>query len=767
MHACRLQARDLGSERDQAFLLTRAGEPIAVLKVSNEKEDPRALDAEAAAAFHAAANDRTLPIALPHPCIVTFVPDSLRQAGSAHRAQWHHCASTHWVRCYPVMPGSTIEFEDGPLSDELLRNWGATAAKLCRSLRSLALPSALRPTLWDVHNSASMKALLDWVPADDGLRALCGEVLEMFEERVTPLLPSLRHQILHGDFNMGNVLVSNWRISGIVDFGDMSFTSLAADLSAVLCSLGRAHMHSGTAELLRMARIVLDGYQQETPLEEAELAVLGDLWMVRVCAEVVITEWRVASGLEDPERSRSERPVFAAQLRALYALGKAGRASGLLGRTAFNISDECGNELVSRRHAAIGPGSEPLSYGDEPVQFSHASGCRIVDLSGRILLDCYNNVPCVGHAHPRVALAIARQARLANINMRYLHPFAVTLAERLKATLPPALDTVFFVNSGSEANDLAWRMATAYTGHCGAVCSAHAYHGITEVAAALSPETASCVGFHPAWVERFKPPDSYRGLHEDACEFEAALARLSTKGLKPAMAILDGVMQSDGVLVLEPEYVQALVKLTHTAGGLWCADEVQAGHGRTGSHMWSFERFGIVPDFVTMGKPMGNCHPIAAVVTRREIAETFVAKTGLFFSTFGGNPVSCAAAHAVLDVLADERVLERTAAAGDALRSQCAAATARFDCVGAVRGIGLANGIELVTDRSSKTPDPRRASWVKLRMRQRDVLIGVSGPHENVLKVRPPLAFSASDVPAFVAALVAALEEPLPSERPE
>jgi 4-aminobutyrate aminotransferase-like enzyme/Ser/Thr protein kinase RdoA (MazF antagonist) len=734
-----------------------------VLKVSNEKEDARALDAEAAAALHAVAHDPTLPVALPYLCVTPNTSES-RCAGPAHRAQWHHGTSTHWVRCYPVMPGTTTEFEDGPLSDELLRAWGETAAKLCRSLRSLALPSALRPTLWDVHNAASLRPLLDWVPADNGLRALCADVLERFETYVVPMLALLRHQVVHGDFNMGNVLTSNGRISGIVDFGDMSFTSLAADFSAVLTSLGRAHMHGGSAELLRMARIVIDGYQKETPFEDAELAVLGDLWMVRVCAEVVLTEWRVSAGLEDPERSRSERPVFEAQLRALYALGPAGRASGLLGGTASIISNECGNELVSRRNAAIGPGSEPLSYGEEHVQFSHASGCRVVDVSGRTLLDCYNNVPCVGHAHPRVALAIARQARLANINMRYLHPFAVSLAERLKATLPPTLDTVFFVNSGSEANDLAWRMATAYTGHRGALCSAYAYHGITEVAAALSPETGSVVGFHPPWVERFMPPDSYRGLYEDTCEFEAALARLSSKGLKPAMAILDGVMQSDGVLVLEPAFVQALVKLTHTAGALWCADEVQGGHGRSGSHMWSFERFGIVPDFVTMGKPMGNGHPVAAVVTRREIADAFVARTGLFFSTFGGNPVSCAAAHAVLDVLADERVLERTATAGDALRSQVAAATARFDCVGAVRGIGLANGVELVTDRSSKAPDRRRASWVKTRMRQHGVLIGVSGPNENVLKVRPPLAFTAADVPSFVTALVAALDEPLPPD---
>jgi acetylornithine/succinyldiaminopimelate/putrescine aminotransferase len=303
-----------------------------------------------------------------------------------------------------------------------------------------------------------------------------------------------------------------------------------------------------------------------------------------------------------------------------------------------------------------------------------------------------------------VVQAIARQARKANTNLRYLHPLAVSLAERLKASLPAHLDTVFFVNSGSEANDLAWRMSVAWTARArptstpGALCTAHAYHGISEATVALSPETAASAGHLPAHVERWAPPDAYRSPPSlsNPCPsigaFSAAIARLEAKGRRLAMSILDGVMQSDGVLQLEPADVQALVTLTHRAGGLWCADEVQGGHGRIGTHMWSFERFGIAPDIVTMGKPMGNGHPVAAVVVRREIAEHFVKKEGVFFSTFGGNPVSCAAAHAVLDVLEDEGVLARTVMAGEALRAQCRRAPADIDCVGDVRGVGLANG---------------------------------------------------------------------------
>jgi 4-aminobutyrate aminotransferase-like enzyme len=377
------------------------------------------------------------------------------------------------------------------------------------------------------------------------------------------------------------------------------------------------------------------------------------------------------------------------------------------------------------------------------------------DANGDRFLDAYNNVPCVGHAHPRVDEAIARQSRLVNTHQRYLHPTAIELAERLVATCPPGLDTVLLVNSGSEANDLAWRLAAHATGRRGALCTHFAYHGITEALAPLSPEVLFDQQ-HSTQVERWQPADAYRGEHLDGSEFTAALARLEGKGLPPAAVILDGVLQSDGVQVLAPDHVRDLVRRTHEAGALWIADEVQGGHGRTGEAMWSFQRFGIEPDFVTLGKPMGNGHPEAAVITRREFLEGLADKT-VIFSTFGGNPVSAAAALAVLDVLEDEGVLPRVVATGEALRSAVREATDAAPCVGDVRGVGLANAIEIVTDRTSKTPDGETASALKNAMKRHGVLIGTTGAAGNVLKVRPPLAFTEREVPVFVDGLVAAL----------
>ena len=783
------EARSLGCERDQVFWLTRLKVPLAVMKVSNAAEDPEILDLEAAAAFHAMEFDPTLAIALPHRVL----------DGDGHRGQYHHDGKLHWIRCYDVVPGVTLEATDGPLDDTLLREWGGMCARLGVALRGFTHPRATRKTMWDVQHAATLlPPFLPHVSAEKGLRAVCADVLRAFEEEVRPRLATLRHQVIHGDLNLNNVMVLSKdssggtmdasgllrrQISGIIDFGDMSFTVLAADIATMLTALGTAHVARGAHDLLRMARVLVDGYQQVCPLEEEELLVLADLWMARCCAEVLITSQREGNGVcavERAERSAAERPLIETQLRILHALGREGRAACLTTAMDPAAMPSSTSELILRRQAAIGHGSEPLSYLSisAPVVVVRATGCWVVDAAGTTLLDCYNNVPSVGHAHPRVAQAIARQARKANTNLRYLHPLAVSLAERLKASLPAHLDTVFFVNSGSEANDLAWRMSVAWTARArptttpGALCTAHAYHGISEATVALSPETTSSAGHLPAHVERWAPPDAYRsppGLSSSCPSvgaFSAAIARLEAKGCRLAMSILDGVMQSDGVLQLEPADVQALVMLTQRAGGLWCADEVQGGHGRIGTHMWSFERFGIAPDIVTMGKPMGNGHPVAAVVVRREVAEHFVKKEGVFFSTFGGNPVSCAAAHAVLDVLEDEGVLARTVKAGEALRAQCRRATADIDCVGDVRGVGLANGIELVTDRASKRPDPSRAAWVKNGLRRRGVLVGCTGPHDNVLKIRPPLAFTAAEVPTFVAALVAALNDPMPA-RPD
>jgi 4-aminobutyrate aminotransferase-like enzyme/Ser/Thr protein kinase RdoA (MazF antagonist) len=744
-------ARNLGSERDQTFLLSDAsGAGLAVLKVSNPAEDPATLDMEAMVALHAVRADPGLAVAQPRVAPAALAAGAGDDDVLARRALWSADGSHNWVRAYDVLPGRS-RFDPTTLADPALVAWGGTTARLGLSLRSFIHPKMIRRLPWDVQHAASVRPMLAAV-GDAELRRLTERVLDRYDEVVAPAWSGLRAQALHGDLTTDNVLADeSGLITGIIDFGDLSHTALVVDLASVLDSLASGRPGE---EMLRVARLVLDGYERYLPLEERELAIMGELWAARSAVGVAIGSWRAAEGLEQPDFAQRLNDVAGVMMEYLLTTGwdqvTRRLGAGDRGRPVGSA------DLAVRRAAVFGPAMEALSYA-EPIEMASASGVWMTDTEGRRFLDMYNNVVCLGHAHPRVTSAVGRQWRVLNTNLRYLHHGAIELAERLLATCPAELDTVLFVNSGSEANDVAWRIARHHTGHDGGLCTDFAYHGITDAIAALSPETIP-PGQLPSQVETWHPTDAYRRAHLDSAEFAAALGRLSARGFGLAATILDGVLQSDGVLDLEPAYVQELVRLTHEAGGLWIADEVQGGHGRTGEAMWSFQRFGITPDFVTLGKPMGNGQPVGAVITRRDLVEGFGRDT-VFFSTFGGNQVSMAAAHAVLDVLADERVLPRVVETGQALRTAVRAATVGHEIVGDVRGMGLANGIELVTDRGSRTPNPAAASAVKDGLRRRGVLVGTTGRHGNVIKVRPPLAFTADLVPHFVDALTAALRQ--------
>jgi 4-aminobutyrate aminotransferase-like enzyme len=734
-------ARDLGSERDQAFLLVGAeGARLAVMKVSNAAEDASTLDMEALAVLHARRVDPDLPLAIPW-----LVPGAASTSADPadRRAPITSEDGEHHVRMYDVLPGrARVDALD--LSDAALGAWGEMAARIGRSLRGFFHPAAQRTMLWDVQHAARSRELLGAIH-DPEQHQLVRIVLDRFESSVVPVWPALRAQVVHGDLTTDNALTdAAGFVTGIVDFGDMSHSALITDIASLLDSLLNDRVDD---ELFRCARLVLDGYQRITPLEPLELRLLPELLAARAAVTIAISSWRSERGLEDPTFAERYNAPVARTIRTLLDAGWDEAARRFGAEPAPSPADD--GRLAARREAVLGPAMESLTY-DTPVHVMSAAGVWMTGADGRRYLDAYNNVPCVGHGHPRVTEAIARQGRRVNTNMRYLHETAIELAERLIATMPPdaGLDTVLFVNSGSEANDVAWRLATTVTGQRGALCTDFAYHGVTDATAALSPESWGA-GRRPDHVETWAAPDRRRGTDLDGQAFAAAVARLAARGLAPAATILDSVLTSDGFLVPEPSLAHGWVAATHAAGGLWIADEVQGGHGRTGDALWSFQHLGITPDIVTMGKPMGNGHPIGAVVTRREIATRFGDET-VFFSTFGGNPVSAAAAMAVLDVLDDERVLERVGRVGEGLATAIRSVALPYPAVVEVRGVGLAIGVE-VTDAAT-------ARAIKEGLRERGVLIGTSGRHGNVLKVRPPLAFTEAEVPVFTGALAATLE---------
>ena len=730
-------ARSLASERDQTFQLE--GATPTILKISNAVEDPARLDLEALAVHHVKRLDPGLPVALPR-----RVPGSPAGDGDplAYRAELSSSDGVHYVRLYDRLPGhASVHAHE--LSDRAIRDWGRVAARLGRALRGFWHPAARRVMLWDPQHALRLRPMLGAV-TDAAARELVERALGRFEQVVVPTWSSLRAQVIHTDLCTSNVLVDDHgRITGIVDFGDASFTALVVDAVTAVESLVAGRQGD---DVFRTARIAIDGYERVTPLEPDEREIFGELLAARASASIVIPSWRStlydSGGPPQPELLGEG----VALLRLLETTGWDEVARLLRGTNPGPAYATA--ELTERRRRLFGPALTGPSYR-HPLHLVGGEGVWLTDADGRRYLDAYNNVPVVGHQHPRVVEAIVRQARRLNTNVRYLHPTALEVAERLIATTEDGLDVVMFVNSGSEANDLAWRIATAATGGSGAVCTAFAYHGMTEATTALSPEDWADVGHGPPHVRTWAPG---RG---DIDSFAGALHDLRSASYAPAAAILDGCLTSDGIFDLDPSLVQDLVRQTHEAGALWIADEVQGGHGRTGA-MWSYQRHGIVPDLVTLGKPMGNGHPVAAVITRREIAERF-AETTDFFSTFGGNPVAMAAALAVLEVIEDERLVSQAGEVGAYLREGLNELAARFERIGEVRGVGLMTGIAIVHS-GSPDADPAAAADIVNRLREDGILIGTTGPSDSVLKLRPPLVFEKVHADLLVERLYAVLE---------
>ncbi|KQR50084.1 aspartate aminotransferase family protein [Acidovorax sp. Leaf160] len=395
--------------------------------------------------------------------------------------------------------------------------------------------------------------------------------------------------------------------------------------------------------------------------------------------------------------------------------------------------------LLARRARLLSPAYR-LFY-DEPFHPVRGEGVWLYDAAGTPWLDAYNNVVPLGHARPEVVEAIARQASVLNTHTRYLHEGILDYAERLLATMPPELGHATFTCTGSEANDLAMRIATAHTGGTGLIVTRFAYHGVTSALACASPSLGQYVriGDHVRLVDAPEGGDAGTG-QRFADGVRAAIADLQAHGLKPAALLVDTVFSSDGVFTGPAGFLQGAVDAIHAAGGVFIADEVQPGFGRTGEAFWGFLRHGVVPDIVTMGKPMGNGHPVAGLAVRPEVMKAF-GQASRYFNTFGGNPVSMAAASAVLGVIEQNDLQANALQVGTYLRERLAALGERHAIVGEARGAGLFVGLELLADRTTRAPATAQAARVVNGLRRRQVLLSATGPDGNVLKIRPPLVF--------------------------
>ncbi|ARM92147.1 4-aminobutyrate aminotransferase-related protein (plasmid) [Rhizobium sp. CIAT894] len=403
--------------------------------------------------------------------------------------------------------------------------------------------------------------------------------------------------------------------------------------------------------------------------------------------------------------------------------------------------------LIARRDRLLGRNMS-LFY-DDPVHLVRGEGVWLWDAEGRRYLDCYNNVPHVGHCHPRVVEAITRQASTLNTHTRYLHEGILDYVERLTATFDASLDAAILTCTGSEANDVALRMAQAVTGKTGVIATNHTYHGNTAAVSQLSTRMPPVGGFG-GHVRHVPAPDSYRPLGGEggeafaaafAAEVEAAIASLQESPHGFSALIIDPFFANEGFPDLPQGFLDKTVAAVRKAGGLIITDEVQPGFGRTGSDMWGHQRAGIVPDIVTLGKPMANGHPVGGVVANADVLNAF-RKAFRYFNTFGGNPVSCAAAMAVLDVIEDEKLVENARDVGEYTRDAFKRLAQKHAIIGDVRGGGLFMGMEFVLDRTTKEPAVALASRIVNEMRERGVLMGKIGIHQCATKIRPPMPFS-------------------------
>ena len=414
--------------------------------------------------------------------------------------------------------------------------------------------------------------------------------------------------------------------------------------------------------------------------------------------------------------------------------------------------------LVNRRKRTFGPTS--MLFYERPLNLVKGEGVWLHDADGTRYLDAYNNVPSVGHCHLRVVEAVSKQMSTLNVHTRYLYDNIYTYAERLLATMPEAVSNVVFTCTGSESVDLALRIARAVTGGTGFIVTENAYHGNTSAVTEISPSSASSQP-RPPYVFLVRAPDTYRQAASEAGQrlshdVRAAIAGMRDRGIRLAGFIADSIFSSDGVFPGEPGFMADAIADIREAGGIYIADEVQPGFGRTGEKMWGFDRHDLVPDMVVMGKPMGNGFPMGGLAVKPALLTEFGSNSG-YFNTFGGNPVAAAAGLAVLDVLRSEGLQLNAFETGAYLRSELRIAGTSGERVGDVRGVGLYTGVEIVKDRNSREPDRAAAERIVNELRLRNVLIGTAGKHGNVLKIRPPLCFAREHADMFLEAFSGAL----------
>lgn len=734
---------------DQNLRLTTADNVHYIVKVANSAEPKLELEMQNAAMAHLTLKKCAVPHALNNKSTqtITTIKNSQQQA---------FC-----LRVLTYLPGDFyVEANSLSHSSALWSDLGQFMGNIDLALSDFEHAGAYRYLDWDLAQGyrvcMSKKSLLSSQQTN-----LVEHFLTLYQTQTMPLLGQLPQGVIHNDANDYNLLINDinapTKILGLIDFGDMVHSHIINEL-AITCAYALMGDKENKQDLLSVLKEIVTSYHQARSLSDAELEVLYSLIALRLCTSVCNAALAISQQPDNEYLLVSVKPAWQL-LEQLKALTPYAVLCQL--RQACKMSVDSGqakDNIINYRKKHLGK-TLSLSY-ETPIKMVRGQGAYLFDEQGSPYLDMVNNVCHVGHCHPKVVAAGQQQLAKLNTNTRYLHDNIVNYAEKLLATMPEQLSVCMLVNSGSEANELAFRLARCHTKSKELIVVDGAYHGNTNACIEASPYKFNGPGGEGAQphVHTVTLPDPYRGefLGDNldtakayAGSVQKTIMQLQQSGKKVGAFICESLQGVAGQIIMPEGYLPAVYSHVRGAGGVCIADEVQVGFGRVGSHMWAFETQNVVPDIVTLGKPIGNGHPMAAVITTQAIADSFV--TGMeYFNTFGGNPVSCAIGTAVLDVIEQENLIEHAKTTGDYLQAKLREMQAKFDLIGDVRGLGLFIGVELVEDRDTKSPATEQTSWLVEFFKQHKILLSTEGRFYNILKIKPPLAFNSNDADKFI-----------------
>ena len=626
----------------------------------------------------------------------------------------------------------------------MLSSLGSLLGKLDVELGKIDIQQiGCRVLKWDLQHALRSEQSIAKLP-EAAQRRIVAYFLMAFRNEVLPQLPALKRQAIHNDANDWNVLVREGAVSGLIDFGDMVAAPAVQELAVAL-----AYALMGQDDLVAAASTLIRAYVRHHPLPAAQVRLLYWLVSARLCISVLSSNDAKLEGSASDYTLISEKGAWSLLDRWLE-LNPGCATRAWLEAAGLPDPDPPAKDtdLLAQRHARFSKAMS-TSYR-QPIQMERAALQYMYGADGRCYLDCVNNIMHVGHCHPRVVEALQLQASRLNTNTRYLYRQLGDYAERLLAHFPERMDRVFFVNSGSAAADLALRIARTATGQHHIAALEHGYHGNTAQTIAASHYKFAGKGGMPQPADTVLAP-LYPGTGRPWGEGLAEDLRL-------AAFIHESIVGCGGQVALDRQHALDLYREVRRRGGLCIADEVQTGFGRVGEAFWAYELTGLDPDIVVLGKPMGNGHPMGAVVTTADIAEGF--ETGMeFFSSFGGNPVSCAAGLAVLDVMEDEGLQAHARQLGAGLLAAWRGLSERHEVVAEARGSGLFLGLELVRAEDTRQPNKALADRLVNLLRAEGILLSTDGPAGNVIKFKPPMCFSKENAERLSATLEKTLIE--------